>query len=372
MNLNFAVALTALGNDAVFRIANSARPPSDYLFATLLPERQSTSYHIESGTMTVRTTMAGLVGMDSPYPPGGQVELSQFLEESAKIAIHTALPEKTLRILQDMMMRLALGGGNSNDALQREALNFFQKVILQAQLDRVEWMRGQALVTGAINWTMNQKVLSVSYGVPSGNFITTRTTASGFAYGASNSKFWADVRTAKALLRYNVRAVIAHSATIDEIMNNAANSLDVLSQTNNIFTFQKRVNRNSTDLASPDARDTIQIIAYDKEAEIMDLTTQGETKLVSFMPKGKLLFVGNNTQSGYRPGDGSTDNPEDGVALGYTHLAPTVEGGGRPGRWGELYVPQNEPWSLHGRGAENSLPVIEAPAKIVVATTELA
>src|SRR5574343_582056 len=228
MDLNFATALAALGANAAFRIANAARPSNAYLFATLLPEKPDYDYHVESGFMTVRTTMAGLVGMDSPYPPGGQVEVSAFSERTAKIANQVFLPEYTMRKLQAMLMQLQLSGQPTVSAIQTEALNFLNKVVIQAHMDTAEWLRAQALVTGAIAWTFNGKTLAVDYGIPGANKLTTRTGED--AYHGNTSKFWTDVREAKRLLKYDVRACLAHPTTIDSILYNDYNKLQVLSK----------------------------------------------------------------------------------------------------------------------------------------------
>ena len=370
MELNFLAVLLALGRGAAFRIANAVRPPANYLFATLLPEMMQNSYYIESGTMTVRATMAGLVGMDSPYPPGGMVEVSTFLEQSAKIAIQVPLTEKTLRDLLQMMQQLAASGANTTEALQREVLNFLNKVIIQAQMDRSEWLRGQALVNGEIDWTFNKKNLKVDYGIPAANLLTNRT--GNDAYGGSASKFLDDIRTAQQLLRYNVRAFIAHSDTINEIVDNDVNAVQVVSQSTSGLEIVRYQTIGGNTVPSADARNRVTLVAYDEEGEILDPANDGQTITVPFMATGKVLAVGNNNRSGYRVGQGSTDDPTEDLALGYHHLAPTVEGGGAPGRWADLYTPENQPWQLIGRGASNELPVIEAPHKIVVLSTDMA
>jgi hypothetical protein len=371
MDLNFATALAGLGPNAAFRIANAARPATAYLFATLLPEKPDYDYHVESGYMTVRTTMAGLVGMDSPYPPGGQVETSAFSENTAKIANQVMLPEYTMRKLQAMLMQLQLSGQPTVQAIQAEALNFLNKVVVQAHMDTAEWLRAQALTTGAIAWAFNGKTLAVDYGIPVGNKLTVRTKSSNDAYGGSASKFWTDVREAKRLLKYDVRAVIAHPTTIDEILYNDVNKLQVLSNAGSVITVQRLIVDGSSTRVSTDARDTLTIIPYATEGEVLDTGTPGQTQKIPFMPVGKLLFVANNVRSGYRVGEGSTLDPAADLALGYTHIAPTVEGGGSPGRWADLFTPQDRPWQLVGRGVTNLLPVIEAPDKIVIATTEM-
>lgn len=368
LNFSFAQALEELGEDAAFRIANETRPTNEYMFNIFLPEVTRYDYTIKAGHMVVRTTMAGLAAMDSPYPPGGMVDISTFMAEAAKLANHVVIPERTLRELQNMLMHLTAAGSPTRDTIQNEALNFLQKVIVQAHLDTMEWLRSQALVYGAIDWTFNKMNLTVDYGIPADNFLTTRTIASNEAYGGTASAFWTDVRLLRRRLRYNVRAFIAHPDTIDLILFNDVNSLEIIGQTGYNFTLRRLIGDNER--AASDTRDTITIMGYDGEAEVLDPSNPGETVIVEFMPRGKILAIGENTRPGYRVGEGSTPDPVQDRALGYTHLAPTVEGGGVPGRWAELYVPEREPMKLAGRGVTNGLPVIEVPNKIAVATTE--
>jgi hypothetical protein len=242
-------------------------------------------------------------------------------------------------------------------------------VIVQGLQDVTEYLRAQALVYGGIDWTFNSKRLQVTYGVPAGNLLATRTTASNTAYGGTSSAFWSDIYTAQSLLRFNVRSFILHSDTLYKIINNDVNNkLRILSQNGNVFTVQRYTG--TTEAPSTDNRATVQLVTYDDEAEIIDPANPQVSKLIPFMPRNKILAIGNNNRSGYRVGEGSTPDPRQDNALGYTHMAPTVEGGGQPGRWAQLFTPENQPWSLVGRGAQNMLPVIEAPEKIVVLTTE--
>ncbi len=367
MNFRFDEALKALGEDASFRIANAARPPADFLFATLLPEVPRYEYTAKAGNMIVRSTMAGLVSLDSPYPPSGIFELGTFMAEVAKIANEVSLPERSIRELQIMLMTLLNNNTPTVETVQREALNFLQKVVVQSHLDTMEYLRGLALVTGAIAWTFNQIKLEVNYGIPAANILTTRT--GNDAWGGSTSKFWTDVRLLRTQLRYNVRAFIAHPTTIDVILANTVNNLEIVNQVGYTFTLAKLVG--TLERRSTDARDTITLIGYDAEAEVLDPASDGHTKILPFMPVGKILAVANNTRSGYRVGEGSTPNPAMDNSLGYTHLAPTVEGGGTPGRWAELFTPERTPMKLNGRGVTNGLPVIETPEKIAVASSDM-
>lgn len=369
MEFNLAQALANLEQGDVFQVANTARPGDVYLFASFLPERPRQDYQATSGTMTVRSTMAGLVGMDSPYPPGGAVEVTGFSEQTAKTALHVAMPEKNLRDLHELLRVTRSGGGETNQVAMQEAFNFFNKVIVQGQLDLSEWLRAQALITGGIDWTFNKKRLLVDYGVPAGNFLPARTGNDG--YGGSASKFWSDVRAIKRLLK-SVRAWVMHSNTYEMIIANPVNNISITSETDNAGGINThRLGRivGNTERVSTDARDMVTIITYDLEAEVLDPANPENTIQLQFMPEGAMLAVGNNLNRGFVVGAGSTPSPENN--LGYHHLAPTIEGNNRPGRWGRLYVPEERQWSLVAEGAANELPVIEAPEKLAVATTDM-
>jgi hypothetical protein len=370
MEVNFSEAVRALGGEAaLMRIANAARPPGDYLFNTLLPERNDVSYHIESGTMKIIATMAGLAAMDSPYPPVGLIQAETFNEQTAKIGASVNLSEAAIRKIQDHLMRMQISGGNRLEFIQNEILNFNQKLLLQPHFDTTEWLRGQALVNGSLDWTFGNKRLLVNYGIPTANILAKRTGTD--AWDSSASKFWADIVLLRRALKGNVRAFIAHQETIDAIRYNPANNISVPVDTigtDGVVEFRRLI---GTELKtfSVDSNDRVVMIAYSKEGEIYDLTNPGQTIKIPFMPRKKILAIANNAGTPYIVGAGGTQPIEH--ALGYTHIAPTVEGNGTPGRWSRVYTPEGRPWSLQGESAANLLPVIEAPEKIAVAFSEI-
>lgn len=372
LDFNFQPILDGLGPNAAFRVANSARPSSNYLFARFLPERARMTYQAEAGTMTIRTTMAGLPGMDSPYPPVGLVEAGKFKEEAIKVAGHAKLTEANLRRLQEIVMELQLSGGDSVDAMQREVLNFTNKVLVQSMLDRSEWLRAQALVNGAIDWTFGNINWNVDYGIPSANFLTKRTGTA--AWDSTASGLWSDIRLLYEKLHYDVQALVVHPDTLLAIVGNSANNIEVVnwemfSAGGSRATVRRLLGDNER--PSRDFRETITFIAYGDEGEVYDTSNPGQTTTVPFMPQKKILAVGRSGSRGYVVGEGSTEDPRDQYMLGYTHLAPTVEGGGRPGRWAQVFTPENAPYQLHGRFASNLVPVIENPELVAVAESEI-
>lgn len=374
MNFSFVAALLALGTEAAFRLMNAARPAADYLFNSILPEELRATYTARQGSMTVRSTMAGMVGMDSPYPPTGNITMASAIEKIAKFANRLAMPEEALRELQQIQMQLLAsnptGGTDAASILQRDTLlNFLDKLIIQSHLDAFEHLRGQALTDGALDLTFNQIRLQVSYGVPAANMLAARAGADG--YGGATSKFWTDMRAQKKLLKNSVRARIAHSDTIAMIVGNDANKVRIIAEDD--ATRSTTLGRlvGTTEQLSPDSRDRLTLIAYDAEGEVFDPADPTKTKLVPFLKTGKVIAIGAAPPRGFQIGQGSTQSAQSEVAIGYTHIGPTIEGGGKPGRWADLRTPDNAPWSAEGRGVTNGLPMIEAPEKLSVATTEM-
>ncbi len=373
ISLNFTDALRELGANAAFTFANEVRPPSWYLFNRFLPERPEPEYVAESANMTVRSAMAGLAATDSPYPPTGITEISTFIEQVAKIANTVTLPERAIRKMQALLAQK--GMDSSLQFIQQEALNFLEKVIVQAHFDTFEWLRAQAITSGSIAWDFNQMDLSVNYGIPAANILATRTGTE--AWDSTASGFWDDIASLMSLLHYNVQAFIIHPNTLMAVLDNAVNDIELVDYTDQgdgtqKFTFRRLIG--TTERPDSDFRRTVELIAYGLEAEVMNPAGAGSsaiTQYLPFMPEGKIVAIGNAGRSGYRVGEGATDDPYKSMALGYTHLAPTVEGGGVPGRWAQLYTPENMPMQLVGRGVTNGLPVIEVPEKIAIASSDI-
>lgn len=374
MEFDLRAAIESLDQQDVFEIVNDARPAGNYLFNSLLPNRNEDSYDIEGGNMSIRTTMAGLSGMDSEYNEGGAADSTEWNGKTAKLTIRANLPEKFLRKLQGTLMKLLARRLSTTETIQGTALNFVNKIIVQALLDREEWLKGQALFTGEIDWTFKGKRLEANYGIPAANFLPSRT--GNDRYGGSTSKLWEDVYTAQMLLNWDVRAIIVDPGLLKDILSNAAvNQLQFISSdpVTGRFSFRRLVDRGGVMMLDSDPRAQIDFLAYPETGEIWDLANPGKTKKIPFCPVGGMLFVGTPvSKTVFTIGaEGSTPEPPSPVAIGYGHLAPTTEGGGNPGRWGQVYVPQDEPWQIAARAAENFLPVIESPESLVIANSQV-
>jgi hypothetical protein len=382
MEINFQAALAELraaggaGRDFAFRIANGIRPGERRLLNRFLPEIGRRNYVAKNGLMIIRPTMAGLVPMDSPYPPTGAAQVETFIQNIAKIAAETKFQEATLRELQSFMDEIQLSGGDVPAAAVRIVLNFVQTQLVQPHLDSAEYMRGKVLSTGKLQWTFNNVTLDIDYGVPGGNIFPLRTDVANTAYFDTGTLWWQDVTAARALLYNQVIAAIASPATIASIIYNAANNIEIVAGDEfGSVDIVRLVDRGGNTVRSSDARERLRLISYAAQGEILNPATPGQTTKVNFFPDGVVTFIGAPVQEGLQIGGlgsvGTVDIPENALPLGYTHIGPTVEGGGAVGRWARVFTPEGYPYQIVGQSVTNLLPILEAPSKIVILRTEL-
>lgn len=373
--MDFGAVLSQMDPNAVFKIVNEARPPADYVFAKYLPEEQKTGFDVKGGSLRVVSTMAGLVGKDSPYPPAGVVDTRTFIEETAKLALQARLSEEAQIELYEILLRMNASRQPTTEFMVRTVLNFANKVLGQGQLDTMEWLRGQALTNFEIDWEYGDQDLKVDYQINKSKYMLPKRTGNG-GYGGSESKFWADIMSAQQKLRYDVVEYLAHPNTINMIIGNDANALRVLSQDNGTFSVVQQktaVNGGVTD--NSDVRYKVTLSAYGGEGEIIDPSNPKKTIKIPFLEEGKILVIGGGRRRGFQIGDaapGIGSTPDDGATrLGYTHIAPTAEGKFRLGRWADIFTPEREPWALEGRSVTRGLPVIEADDRLVVLSTDM-
>ncbi|HYC32006.1 MAG TPA: major capsid protein [Gemmatimonadales bacterium] len=376
-SLDFGAAIAELtrqggGVDPAFRIINQARPANDYLLASFFPERQLPSYFVRAGAMTIRPTMAGLVGADSPYPPTGLADIATFIASTAKIANTVPVTEMFLRDLHAFLA--TLGSDQQRDeAVLQFVLNFSQKMLAQPHMDRMELLRGEMITTGAIDWTFVGKNLAVDYGIPAGNKLTHRT--GNDAYHGSASKWWTDYRAGRAILQQRVLAALAHPDTIEAIISNTVNNVILTAQdlaTGTVSFVRNTGTLGTAQIPSSDVRERTTLVGYGKEGEILDPDNPGETIAVPFFPRGKVVLLGQPGDAGTGEGlGGATEDEQTGLELGYTHIGPTTESGGALGRWARVFKPEARPQGMQGDAVTNGLPVLRAPRKVVILSTEM-
>lgn len=376
MNLNFAAALDYLrrvsGENFEVAIANAERPTSAYLFEQVLPERLVDDYVASDAAFTIMTTMAGLVGMDSPLPPVGSASARTWIQDTFKIGAQFVLPEQMLRHLQSQAIRLRANGGNDTRVIANTIINF-AKWLRQPLLDTAEFLRGMALMTGGIDWTFNAKRINFTYGVPAENLFAERTGTA--AYFDADSVWWDDWYTVRAILKNQIRAVFATPATIQSITGNAANDIRLINVDQRGSSSFIRLSNPEMDVASSDFRDRASIVAYDATGNVFDLSSGnlGKVIQVPFLSDGYIIVVGGGSGTNQEfVVDFTGDEVRDptGLELGYTHIAPTVEGGGL-GRWERIYTPENRPYQLQGESVMNLVPVLKGVENLVVMRTEM-
>lgn len=378
MQFDFQTAINALndqmpfGDNFAFKAARAQAVPSDYLFETILPTENHPSYHVNGGSMRIYPTMAQLTPMDTPPKPIGAMESSFFNENTAKWGGMMHFPEERLRALQEMANYIRSQGitdGLSIGQIQEteakrvtETLLGFSDILLRAQWDNFEYLRGQALAYGSISLANSGIDLTVDYDVPSANKITR--TGSGNSYYGTTSKWWTDIRT--VCTKLNNFRIIMNSQTYYSIIDNSVNNIRVVDGTGLTRQIVKVVG--SLESNSTDQRDRVTIILYDKSGS--GITPKGTRKALPFLPNGKVVVIGEQQPDGFELLQGSTPDPNNLFRLGYTHLAPTVEGG-RSGIYSRIFTPEAKPMQLLGETYANALPVILNPNKVMILTTDM-
>ncbi len=368
MILNFAEALTSVGgNPKIYQLTRQYNPSKDkpYLLLRFLPEIEKASFSVNGGSIAIYPTMAGLVGTNSNYPPAGESQIRAFFQSTAKVGMSYVMDENMLRGMREHVDgKFASDGGDKTKILAREMVSFYQSMVLGSLHSTTEWMRGRALC-GAIEWAYNGVKLTVDYNIPAGN---KRDRVGGEAYDQDGSKFWEDTNAARAALDGDIKTVLMNNKTFDGIRQNPANKITTLEldDENNRYLLQKR--KDNDDL-SEDIAHKLVVTVYNRSGLKIVPGKTGEgakTEKVRFIPDGKTIFIGAQDTEAYRIGQ--EERAPD--AIGYTHIAPTIEGGAM-GRWGRIYVPDDKQYQLNVEGAQNLLPVIENPENLFVLTTEL-
>jgi hypothetical protein len=362
--LNLQNLIAKLDPQIEFELANAV-PDGEMLWASFLPERQQDSYRIEDSEMHVYSTMAGMVGRDSPYPPGGVVRAQDFKEDILKWAVETALGENDMIKLMQLAQRVGVGG-RPNVQVVEALLNLEDKVVGQGLRDAMEWMRGQVMQTGILNFTFGQKTVNIDFGIPAGNKLSRLNSGAGSWY-TSGTTLWADLEIIRQALDRRILGMIMTETTAQTIFNTAENNIQVQQTARTRYSARYTLRRVSESLAAntipTDFRSSFDIITYDRLATVYDPDGGNATGMQHIpMMADDLVVVIGQPRGGFFD-IGSTPLPEH--TLGATVVGPTVEGGGAPGRWTRLFTPQTDPGRIIAQGATNALAFLREPRKII-------
>lgn len=379
MQFNFAAIIDELntnlpfGDNFSFQIARAAVMPADYVFNNILPQQGRPTYNITGGSMRIFPTMAGQVPMDTPLPPIGAMTSEVFNENTTKIGGQMHFPEKMLRELQEWAQYqrgVGIGRGMTAGAVlasekERLVQNLlaFSQLLLKSQWDTYEWLRSRAIMAGAINWTYNKLNLTVDYGTPAANILAYTGTDS---FYNTASKFWTAYRYAFTRLNAGFQLVMNYNTYLS-IVDNSVNNIVVTAEDGD----RREIIKWDTSKSSPttvDRRDRASIILYNKSGTVIDAA--GNLIALPFVADGEFAFIGEEKPQGFELLTGSVDDPARDYQLGYTHIAPTVEGG-EAAIWSRIYTPEQKPYQVLGETASNGLPVIISPGRIVRGTTAM-
>jgi hypothetical protein len=374
MKFTFAEIINALNTESkrqnyAFDVALGLNPPSDYKFITeVLPMQNKPDFHIAGGSMRLFVGMAAPVPMDSTPPKLGQMEASTFSEETAKFGGRIDMIEKDQRELMSNMANLSLTGASDSEVrglLSNKALAF-ASMFPRAHWSTMEYLATRAIQDGALAIQVNGAPVNVNYGFPSGTIFTERTGTS--AYNGSASVFWNDIKLVYDRLS-NPRFIM-NSNTWRAIASQAFNSLDVVGDSFGMTrTFQKF--RGSLERQSSDPRERMTAQIYDGSGALINYDNVGGVTNHQYIDDGKIICIGEPKPDGFTLDLSGTDDPTNEWALGYTHIAPTVEGLGRSGLWSKVYVPEDRPMQLRGLTFGNYLPVIINPKRLVILRTTI-
>ncbi len=377
----FATIIGSLNQARIVELANQPVDRGEYLLESVLPEERVADFTARTGSFKVIPVMAGLVGMDSPYTPGGYFEATSFTQGTIKSALRIELPEAFQREVMQMAQQIQLGNvaGNLRDYLLDRFLNWLEVGGEQGLLDRREYTRGLALSTGQIQTTEgdgeNKKTIAIDFELPASNRPAKFTAANGF--GGTTSQFKSVVRTARRALRGGLRAIVMSDDTLNMILDNPAHGFVVtaesLSPQGNIRTVQVQTavyqgGQTITPAIDRDVNATLTLIGYSRTVNLR--TTAGTLIETQAFPDGVVSFIGNNSRLSRQTVQGGVVQRIN--ALGYTHIAPTVEGGLVPGVYLNAYVDPNRPWEIRAHGAQNFLPILEEPKALYIAQTDMA
>jgi len=368
-----------------FRLARIANTPASYLFINrILPAENRPDWHVTGGTYQMTPTILGNVQMDTEYPPMGNQEASSFLENTTKFAGQMFFTEEQQRNLINMIngiritasmdardafgdintqMNMVASTGRADDnTINGRRINAVLGIIRTIQASHWstrEWLAGEALTEGKIVYRFNNVDVNVDYKVPATN-IDVYTGNDRFDQSAS--KWWTWV---KKVHRYLSNPIFyLNSTSYYDITENEVNKIESLEITG--MTRRLRRYRDDAINQKRDVRETMSVEVYDKSGSILDAANK---RVVSkpFLKDKRVIAIGELNADGVEMELGGMTDPDNPLRLGYTHVGPTIEGGGRPGIYARIFTPEGKPMQCLAETAANMLPLIINSKRMMIA-----
>lgn len=378
MNLTWANVIAALSaGRRLIVIANTPPSAAEYISGRYLPRVQMPDFDVEAGQIEIVATMAGHVGMDSKLPKGSALRLSNFKGKTAKFGQALELGEEESKQLHKLLLLAQANqaaGRSVEDFMAEAGLNLYNKGVVQSVDDTAEYLALQALTRGKIDWTFNGRRLFVDYKVPEANRVSL---TGAQRLSGPESGFWRVISQGEKTIKGSVGIVMSQN-TLQDVLDNPVHRIEILSDTyspqRNVRVVQVRkmarmvANADGTvgytAETTSDQATSATLIGFGREGQIVDPTEPGETIGVPMVLDNVIALIGRNDT---RQLVSLTGTPIPENALGYVHVAPTVEGmwRGEPlGRWGRLYTPDEDPYLLVAELIENSLPIIRNAGRL--------
>jgi hypothetical protein len=374
------------GENFAFRLARNANTPDDYLFSNrVLPRTNKPTWNITGGTLTITPTDLKPVAMDATPAPMGNLQATFLNEQISKFGGQMFFNEKQQRELltmeQEIYLNAGLNGGASPYGDINTQMNMLSTTgradsatINGARINRIlgiinfiklahwntsESLAGEALTEGVLDENFSGLDVTVDYKVPAANIKTYSGTD---RFDQSASKWWTFVRLAYKMFRNP--QFYGNSNAYFDIVENPVNKVREQFLTGDVRPMSK-YNENVI-TQKQDANERMNFNVYDKAGAVMDPRLK---TLVSkpFLKDKRVIVIGELNTSQIELELGGVTDPDNALRLGYTHVGPSIEGGGRPGIYANIYTENHKPMQLFVDTYVNMLPAILNGKKLMIA-----
>lgn len=377
--------LVGTGDNFAFRRARNANPPSSYLFSTrVLPRMNKPTWQVRGGTLTITPTELKLVAMDSIPAPIGNLESTFYSETISKFGGQMFFNEKQQKEMieaeQDARLMASLGGraiagdidtqinmvsvtgradGETINGARINRILGIVDFIRAAHWNTSESLAGEALTEGKLDEDFSGLGININYDLPVENIVTY---AANDRFDQSASKWWEFVRF--CYKKFKNPQFYGNSNTYFSIAENPVNAIREQYITGDVRPMSKYYPNVITQ--KEDANERMNFNIYDNAGAVMDAPNK---TLISkpFLKDRRVIVIGDLQTSQIELVQGGVTDPDNNLMLGYTHVGPSVEGGGQPGIYANIYTKEEMPMQLHVLTYVNMLPIIQNPKKLIIA-----